>query len=145
MYFKDRDTALQVRSIHDDTSVETSRTKKCRIKNLRPVRCRQDQESFGRVKTVHLSKQLIQSLLSFIIPAKSAAVTCLSDCIDLIYEDDAGSIFLGFVKKIADTACTDADEHFHEFRSGQGEERNFRLSRYSLGQKRLTCTGRSHE
>ena len=45
MNLQDLDSSLQIRSVHNDTSVKTSRTKKCRIKNLRTVGSSQDQKS----------------------------------------------------------------------------------------------------
>ena len=70
MYFQDINTSLEIWLIYDDTSVKSSRTEKRRIQDLRTVRGRKKQKTFITVKSIHLCKELIQCLFSFIIATK---------------------------------------------------------------------------
>ena len=65
--------------------------------------------------------------------------------VDLIDEDDGGSVLLGLLKKVTDTGRAYAYEHFHEVGAGNGEEGNPRLSGYRPGQQRFTGTGRAYQ
>ena len=62
MNLQDIHTSSQVRLIHDDPPVKTARPQKRRIQDLRPVRCRQNQKAFIRIKSVHLRQELVQRL-----------------------------------------------------------------------------------
>ena len=52
-------TSLYIRTIYNDTTIETTRTKKCLIEDFRTVGCSQDQKTLRRIETIHLSKELI--------------------------------------------------------------------------------------
>ncbi len=64
--------------------------------------------------------------------------------VDLVDEDDARGVLLGLLEHVAHTAGTDTDEHFHEVRTGNGEERHLRLAGDGLGKQGLTGTGRAN-
>ena len=117
MYFQDLDSSFQIRTVNDHSSVKTSRSQKCRVKNLRTVGRCQDQKSLGSVKTIHLGKKLIQSLLTLIIAAAIMRITALTDCIDLIDKDDTRCVLLRFFKQVTDTGSTHADKHLHKLRT----------------------------
>ena len=51
--------ALQIRLVHDNPPVKTAGTEQCRVKDLRAVGGCHNQKSLGRVKSVHLGKQLV--------------------------------------------------------------------------------------
>ena len=59
MYFQDFHTAFQVRSFYDNPAVKTARTQQRRVKHLRAVCRRKDQNTLGAVKSVHLGKELV--------------------------------------------------------------------------------------
>ena len=110
-------TAFQIRTVNDHTAVKTAWTKKCRVQNLRTVGCSQDQKTLGSIKSIHLCKQLVQSLLTLIIPAAVMRITAFTDGINLVNKHNTRSILLGFLEKITDTGCTYTYEHLHKFRS----------------------------
>src|SRR5690606_815277 len=58
---------------------------------------------------------------------------------------DARRILLGLFEHVADTACADADEHFDEVRTGNGEERHIGFASNRTRKQRLTGTGRANE
>ena len=68
-----------------------------------------------------------------------------ADCVDFVDEDDAGSVLLALLEEIADAACADADEHFDEVRTGDGEERNVGFAGDCAGEQRFAGSRRSDE
>src|ERR1043166_3621654 len=68
-----------------------------------------------------------------------------SDCIDFIDKDDAGSILLALLKQVANTARSDADEHFYEVRTRDRKERDVGFTCHCTGQQSLTSSRRSDQ
>src|SRR5699024_3031051 len=146
MNFQDLLTALKVRELHGDPSVKTSRTEKRRVEGIRAVGRRQDHNALGTVETVHLGEKLVQSLLSLVVASgKARSVTLLTDRIDLVDKYDTGSFLIGLLEEVTYLGCSHTYEHFHKFRTGNGEEGNLRLSGNRFRQKCLTCSGRSYK
>ena len=145
MDFEDFHTTLQIRTIHNDTAVKTSRTQECRVQYLRTVRRRQDQKSLGSIKSVHLCKKLIQCLFTFIISTAISGITTLTYGVNLINKYDTWCVFLGFLKQISNSGSSDTNKHLYKLRTGQGEEWHICFSCNSLGKKSLTCSRRSHK
>ena len=144
MYLECLQTPLQIRLVDNDPAVKTSRTEQRLVQYLRTVGCSENQNSLGRVKTVHLRKELVQCLLSLIVAAVTG-VTALTDRIDLIDKDDTRCLLLRFLKQIPHTGSSDTDEHLHKIRTCQREKRYLRLARHCLGKERLTGSRRSHK
>ena len=67
-----------------------------------------------RIEPIELGKQLIKSLLSFIISTTKACATGPANRIQLINEDYTRSIFFCVGEKITNPACTDANKHFYK-------------------------------
>ena len=68
-----------------------------------------------------------------------------ADRIDLIDEDDRGSIFLSLLEEVTNTRCADADEHLNEIRARDREEINARLARNCARKQSFTGTRRAHQ
>ena len=146
MDFQDFLTSLQIRKLNRDPSVKTSRTKKCRIKGIRSVGSRQDHNTLGAVKTVHLCQKLVQCLLTLIVStAHSRSVTFLTDGINLINKHNTWCFLIGLFKKISNLGSTHTNKHLHKFRTGNGEKRNLCLAGNSLGKKSFTGSRRAHK
>ena len=86
----------------------------------------------------------VQCLLSLIVATAHTGTTLSCNRIDLIDKNDTRCMFLAFFKKIADTGCTYTDKHFHEIRTGNGEEWNTCLSGYCFCKKCLARSGRAY-
>ena len=54
--------------------------------------------------------------------AAQAGAAAAADGVDLIDEDDGGRVFLGALEEVAHAGSANADEHLHEFGSGDAEE-----------------------
>ena len=72
MYAEDSLTPFYVRTSHIHLPVETARAQKRRVKDIRAVRCRNDDNAFVNAETVHFHKQLVQRLFALIMPAAKA-------------------------------------------------------------------------
>jgi len=136
--------AFHVRLVNYNLPVKPSRAKQCRVKHVRSVCSAKNDESFFVVKSVHLYKQLVKRLLTFIISAQ-VVYTALADCIKFIDENDAGSFLACSLEQIAYAAGTDANKHFYKIRAAYSIERNSSLACYSAGKQCLTCSRRSHQ
>ena len=100
MYLKNCFTAFKIRQFYRYTAVETSRTGQCRIKRFRTVGCRQNDNAVVAFETIHLSKELVQSLFALIVSACHLTVTFLTDGIDLINKYNAWSFFFCLFKEV---------------------------------------------
>jgi hypothetical protein len=79
------------------------------------------------------------------VRAAESRAALATNGINLIHENDAGRMALGLFKQVAHTAGAHADEHFHKFRTGDGEERNTRLARDGLCEQGLAGAGRANQ
>ena len=137
--------AVDVGARNDDLAVEAARAQKRRIEHVRTVGRGDDDDAFVRLEAVHLDQQLVERLLALVIAVAEAGAAMAADRVDFVDEDDARRRLLGLVEHVADAACADADEHFDEVRTGDGEEGNARLTRDGAGEKRLAGAGRADQ
>ena len=68
-----------------------------------------------------------------------------ADGVDLIDEDDGGSVLLGLLEQVAYARGAHAHEHLDELRAGHGEEGHARLAGHGPGQQGLAGSGRAVE
>ena len=76
---------------------------------------RQDDDAGIALKAVHLGQQLVQGLLPLVVAAHTAAVTLLTDGINLVDENDTGSLLIGLLKQIPDLGHAHTHKHLDEF------------------------------
>src|SRR5882762_5641740 len=79
------------------------------------------------------------------MPAAEPRPAMAAHGIDFIDEDDAGSIFLDLLEKIAHAARTDNDIHLHEIRTGNREKRNVGFAGDCTGQQSLARARRPNK
>ena len=68
-----------------------------------------------------------------------------ADGVNFVDEDDAGSILLALLEKIADAAGADANKHLHEVRAGNRKERNVGFAGDSACEKGLARARRANQ
>ncbi|CAB4575400.1 unannotated protein [freshwater metagenome] len=68
-----------------------------------------------------------------------------TNSIDLVNEDDGGSVLLGLFEEVAHSARSDTHEHLDEVRTRDRVERNARLTGNGTREKRLSGSGRAIE
>ena len=139
------DAALQVGKLHRDTPVESSGSGQSRIERFGAVCRSQDDDAEILLKAVHLSQQLVQSLLALIIASEGTSVTLFADRVDLVNKNDTGRFFFCLLEEITHLGGTHADKHLHKLRTGHGEEGHIGFARHSLGQHCLAGPGRAHQ
>ena len=145
MHFQDRLSAANVRQVDGDLPVKTPRTHQRRIEDVRTVGRRHDDDSVIGFKTVHLHEQLIERLLALVVSAAEPGAALAADRVDFVDKDDTGHIFLGGIKQIAHAGRAHADEHLHEIRSADREERNAGFPCDRLCEQRFSRSRRPHE
>ena len=144
MGLEDGFTACQVRQFDRDAAVETAWPQQGRVKRFRPVRRCQDDDVVVGVEAVHFRQQLVQRLFPFAV-AHGIACALLTDSVDFIDEDDARRFLFGLLEEVADLGSPHADEHFHEFRPGNGEEGYTGFASDGFGQHGLAGARRADE
>ena len=134
----------EIGPVDDDAAVKAARAQQRLIEDLRPVRRSKNHDALARIKAVDLGQQLVERLLTLVVAAEFG-VSRAADGVDLINKDDSRGDLRRLLEQIAHAACADADEHFHEIGTGNGEERNACLARDGLGQKRLAGARRADQ
>ena len=77
--------------------------------------------------------------------AAHAMAAMTSDRVDFVDENDARGRFLALLKHVAHTACADTDEHLHEIRSADGEERDIGFARDRAREQSFSGAGRADQ
>ena len=145
MYFQSLDSSFQIRALHDNSPVKTSRTKQRLVKDFRTVGRRQDDQTFGRIETVHLCQKGVQRLFPLVVSSAVGGITALTDGVHLVDKDNTRRHGLGLLEQVTHTGRADADKHFDEVRTAQREERYICLAGHRLGKQRLTGSRRAHK
>lgn len=92
MDFQDFLTSCFIRQWNLDLSVESSRSKQCRIQNIRPVCCHNHLNSAKLVESIKLVQQLHQSSLHLSVCRITLTEPPASNRVDFVHEDDAGFV-----------------------------------------------------
>ena len=145
MNLEDFFTAADVGLVDEDLAIETSGAEQRRVEDLRPVGRAHDDDALARVEAVHLGEQLIERLLALLVAAHRRLNADLAQRVELVDEDDTGSLGFGLTEEIADTGGADADEHLDELRTAQREERHVGLASDGAREKRLARAWRPDE
>ena len=142
MHLQDLLAADHVRIRHDHLAVEAARTQQRGIEHVGTVGGGDQDDAFIGLEAVHLDQQLVQRLLALVIAAAEAGAAMTADRVDFVDEDDAGRVLLGLLEHVAHAAGADADEHFDEVGTGNGEERHIGFTGHGTRDQRLAGAGR---
>ena len=142
---EDSPAAAQVRPVDGDLPVETARTEKRRVEDIRTVGRSDGDDAFVGTEAIHFDQELVQCLFPFVMTAAKASTALAADGIDFVDEDDAGRILLGLCEQITDTGGTNADEHFDEVGTADAEEGDTGFAGYGTGQEGLAGPRRAEE
>jgi hypothetical protein len=122
VHAQDGFAALHVGAAHHHAAVETAGAQQGGVEHVGAVGGGHQDYALVGFEAVHLHQQLVEGLLALIVPAAEAGAAMPSHGVDFIDEDDAGGVFLALLEQIAHAAGAHAHEHFHEIRTGNGEE-----------------------
>ncbi len=117
MHFQNLFTTANIRQTDHNLAVETAWTQQRRVKYVRTVSCRDNDDTFVTFEAVHLNQHLVQRLLTFIVTTTQACATLAAYGVDFIDEDDARCCLLSLLEHVTHTRCTDTHEHFNEVRT----------------------------
>ena len=138
-------TTAPVRPIYRDLPIEPPCPQQRRVENFGPVSSREQDHAHPWVKAVKFREELVQGLLFFIVTAKRTGSSAATKCIEFVDEDDAGCRLARLLEEVANARRADPDEHFHEFRAGDGKERDPGLTGYGAGEQGLAGTRRADQ
>src|SRR5262245_36196138 len=138
-------STFQVRSIHDDLSIESPGSQQRRIENVRPIGGRDENDSVIRLEAIHLDQQLIERLLTLVVSAAETGAAMPPDGVNFVDEDDARRMRLALLEQIAHARRADADEHLDEVGARHREERPPRLAGYGAREQRLSRSRRTDQ
>src|SRR5512136_3501265 len=135
MHCQDLLAPLLVGTIDEYMPIESPRPQKRRVEDLRTVRGGHEDDPHLGVKPVHLFQKLVQRLLALVVPParKVPEAPCFPEGIELVDENDAGSLLLGLLEEIAHAGRSEADEHLDELGAAETEERHTALARHGFG------------
>ena len=142
MHLEDGKATGLVGRIDRDPPVEAPRPHQRCVQDLGAVRGGQDDDPFGTAEAVHLRQDLVERLLTLLVPAHDPAAARASDGVEFVDEDDGGRGLFGLFEQVAHAAGAHTHEHLDELRGRQRKERHVRLARHGPGQKRLAGAGR---
>ena len=143
MHPEDLLAAIHIGKGNRHLAVKAARTEQCGIENIGTVCRGDDDDTLLRIEAIHLHQKLVERLFALVVPAAHAVAAMASDSVDFIDEDEAGSVFTTLFKHVADSARTDPNKHFHEVRTGDGEEWHIRLTGNGAGEQGLAGAGRA--
>src|SRR5919109_1350418 len=81
---------------------------------------------------------------SLLLRAAEARAAVPGDGIDLVDEDDAGSVLLALLEQVAHAAGAHADEHLYEVGTGDRKEGNVGFTGDGAREQSLPCAWRAH-
>ena len=142
---QDRLSASDIGQTDNDLTVESSRSQKRRVQYIRTVGRRKDDYAFIQSESIHLHQHLIERLLSFVMAAAQTCASASAHRVDFIDKDNARRIFLRLFEQISHSGSADTDEHLHEIRTGNAEERYSGLSRHRFCNEGFTCSRRAYQ
>ena len=130
---------------HDDLAVEAAGAQQGRVEDVGPVGGRHHHDALGGLEAVHLGQHLVERLLALVVAAAEAGAALAADGVDLVDEDDRPAHLAGRLEQVAHPAGADADEHLHEVRAGDRQERHAGLAGDGPGDEGLAGAGRADE
>ena len=137
MNLQDRLASAYIRLIYHNLTIESAGTQKCRIKNVRAIRRRNDDNPLIGGKAVHLDKQLVEGLFALVMPAAKPCTALASDSINLVDKYNAGRRLLRLLEEVAYTRGADTNEHLDKVGAADREELDPCLAGNRLGKQRF--------
>ena len=144
MHFQYLLTTTDIRQANNHLTVKAAGAQQGRIQHVGTVGCRNNDNAFIALKTVHFNQQLVQGLLALVMTTAETRAAMATHRVNFVNEDNTGRLFLGLLEHVAHAGGTHADKHFYEVRTGNGEKRHLGFAGDGLGQQGFTGTGRAH-
>jgi hypothetical protein len=133
------------RQADGDLAVEAAGAQERRVEDVGAVGGGDDDDRRVLLEAVHLREDLVEGLLALVVPAADAGAAATADGVELVDEDDRRARLARLLEQVAHAAGADADEHLHELRGRDGEERHAGLAGHGARQQRLAGAGRADQ
>ena len=134
--------AVEIGQVDVNLAVEAAGPQQRAVQHVRTVGRGNDDDALVGIESIHLHQQGIEGLLAFVVAAAETGAALAADGVDFIDEDQAGGVLAALLEHVAHAAGADADEHFDEIRTGNGEEGHVRFAGDRLGEQRFAGTRR---
>ena len=145
MHAKDRLAPLEVGAVDHDLPVEPAGTQQGRVEDVGAVRGGHEDHGGTLIEPVHLDQQLVQGLFALVVAAAQPGAALPANRVDLVDEHDGGCAGLRLLEQVSDARGADTDEHLHEVRAADREERHARLAGDGSRQQGLARAGRTEQ
>src|SRR5579862_4576057 len=145
MDFQNRLATPHVGPRYNHATVETAGPQQGRIEYVGAIGCGDEDDAFVGLKAIHFHQQLVQSLLTLVVSPTQACAAMAADGVDFIDEDDARSVLLALLEKIAYAGSAHAHEHLNKVRARYGEEGNIGLARDGPRQQGFSGSRRAYQ
>ena len=114
VHFEDCFATIEVGRVNDDLAIESTRTEKGPVEDLRAIRRREHDYSGVRFKSIHLHQQGVQGLLPLVVDRPDVNPALPADRVQFVDEDDARRVLFGLLEEIAHARGADPHEHLYE-------------------------------
>jgi hypothetical protein len=138
---QDGEALLVLGQGHHDLAVEAAGAQQGRVEDVGPVGGRDHDDALGGLEAVHLVEHLVEGLLALVVATAEAGAALAADGVDLVDEDDGPAQLAGRLEQVAHAAGADADEHLHEVRAADRQERHAGLAGHGAGDEGLAGAG----
>ena len=137
MHLQNTPPTTPIRTINHNLTIKPTRPQQRRIQNIRTIRSRNQNNIILQLKPIHLHQQLIQRLLTLIMPPTQTSPTMPPNRINLIHKHNTRRRLLRLLKQIPNTRRTHTHKHLHKIRTRNRKKRNPSLTSHSPRQQRL--------
>ena len=121
---------IQRRFAHRDVPVKASGSQQRRIQHVRSIRRGDNNRRFAGIEPIHLTENLIQRLLAFVVPATKPRSTLAPNGINFVNENDGRRVLAGRLEQIANPTSPHTHKHLDKLTAVDREEGNSGLSRH---------------
>ena len=134
-----------VGAVDDDAAVESGRGGEVRVEDVGAVGGGDEDDAVVGFEAVHFDEELVEGLLALVVSAAETGAAVTAYGVDFVDEDDAGGVLFALLEEVADAGGADADEHFDEVRTGDGEEGDVGFTGDGAGEQGFAGSRRSDE
>mmetsp|Transcript_2555 Transcript_2555/g.5383 ORF Transcript_2555/g.5383 Transcript_2555/m.5383 type:complete len:258 (+) Transcript_2555:150-923(+) len=135
--------SLQIGQSEFDLAIQSARSHQSRIERIGPIRGHQNLNVSSRVESIQFRDNLEHGPLDLVVGSIIvASATGSTDSIDLIKENNAGSLGTCHGKEFPDHSCSLTNIFLNEFGSNHTNETRVGTVGHRTGRQRLPGTGR---
>mmetsp|Transcript_50067 Transcript_50067/g.89873 ORF Transcript_50067/g.89873 Transcript_50067/m.89873 type:complete len:210 (-) Transcript_50067:380-1009(-) len=124
MNFQDFSAALHIRRVNLNLPIKAARAHQGLVQDVRPIGGCNHDYTIVALEAIHLREDLVERLLPLIVASTHASTTLTANGVDLINENNAGSLLLGLLEDVAHSRCSHTNKLLNELTSRGLDEGN---------------------